>query len=71
MRLWGKRKEDVSVLADAFFQNDPYFPRPRDGGSVYKFFREGYLMVDQKNPERLEAFFSEIEKRDGVMTSGV
>lgn len=43
MREWGKALEGVSVLIDAFFQNDPYYPRPRVGDSAYNAFKEGYL----------------------------
>jgi hypothetical protein len=45
MRPWDRSYEKVSVLVDAFFQNDPYYPRPRDGGPIYRKFREGYLLA--------------------------
>lgn len=43
MREWGKALEGVSVLIDALFQNDPYYPKPRVGDSAYNAFKEGYL----------------------------
>jgi hypothetical protein len=76
MRPWNKDTDDVSVLADSFFLNDPYFPRPRDaresGGLMYAAFSEGYLTVGHRNPGlnrlsvRPDAFLEAIEKRDGI-----
>ncbi len=34
--------ECAEICADAFFLNDPYFPRPRGGEILYEAFREGY-----------------------------
>lgn len=70
MRKWDKSPEDISVLVDAFFQNDPYYPRPRDGGPMYRKFREGYLLAypPMDNCRVVaEMFLTAIEERDGVL----
>ncbi|KAA8913029.1 hypothetical protein FN846DRAFT_931516 [Sphaerosporella brunnea] len=70
MRPWGRSYEDVSVLVDAFFQNDPYYPRPRDGGSMYRGFREGYLLAyppTENSRVIAEAFLTAIEEKDGIV----
>ncbi|KAI6012977.1 hypothetical protein EDC04DRAFT_2760261 [Pisolithus marmoratus] len=43
VRNWKKTPEDVPTLVEAFFNNDPYYPRPVRGDSLYSQFKEGYL----------------------------
>jgi hypothetical protein len=70
MRPVDKSDDDLSVLVDAFFQNDPYYPRPRDGSSMYTCFRQGYLLAYPPTDTyrlKAEAFLAAIEKKDGLL----
>lgn len=42
MRKWGKAIEGIPTLVHAFFQSDPYYPRPRKQDPIYSAFKEGY-----------------------------
>lgn len=70
------------ALAKPFFDNDPYFPRPRPGEDLYECFRQGYLagatmdagtMAD-KARTRAEMFLRVIEEmqkdKDNTSLSG-
>jgi hypothetical protein len=65
MRLWGRIKEDIPTLVDAFFVNDPYYPRPDPEDPLYKRFRTGYMSAYPQAPKDAvdlgEAFLSAIE----------
>ncbi|KAI6101439.1 hypothetical protein EDD16DRAFT_1650482 [Pisolithus croceorrhizus] len=43
VRSWKKTSEDVPTLVEAFFTNDPYYPRPIRGDPLYAQFKGGYL----------------------------
>lgn len=43
VRSWKKTLEDVPTLVEAFFNNDPYYPRPIRGDPLYAQFKDGYL----------------------------
>lgn len=42
MRPWSREKADIDLLVASFFQNDPYYPRPRASDTLWETFREGY-----------------------------
>ena len=44
MRAW-KRIKEVLTLVDAFFINDPHYPRPDPNDPLYIQFKTGYLSV--------------------------
>jgi hypothetical protein len=46
--VWDKAEEGISGLVQAFFSNDPYYPRPRQTDNLYIAFKEAYL---QEYPE--------------------
>ena len=69
MRPWSKLCRDLSVLVDSYFQNDPYFPRPHDGGTMYKNFRQGYIQAYPQTDDGrglAQAFLKAIEEKDGI-----
>ncbi|TFY65728.1 hypothetical protein EVG20_g5370 [Dentipellis fragilis] len=43
VREWSKAVEDVGELVQAFFVNDPYYPRSRPDEPLYEAFEEAYL----------------------------
>ncbi|KIK25866.1 hypothetical protein PISMIDRAFT_96188 [Pisolithus microcarpus 441] len=45
VRSWEKTPKDVPMLVEAFFINDPYYPRPIPGNPLYAEFKRGYLSV--------------------------
>lgn len=46
--MWDKTEEGIPGLVQAFFSNDPYYPRPRQTDNLYMVFKEAYL---QEYPE--------------------
>ena len=42
MRAFDRAAGDVAELVDAFFVNDPYYPRPVPGDALYDSFKRGY-----------------------------
>ena len=44
-RQWSKARADIQELVDAFYTNDPYYPRARSDERQYNHFRLGYLAV--------------------------
>lgn len=64
-----KAIEGVSTLVDAFFQNDPYYPRPREHDSVHAAFKEGYRSSYPRTDDCLmiaDAFLAAIEDRQSM-----
>ena len=64
MRAFNKAHGDVAELADAFFTNDPYYPRPVPSDALYRAFKEGYMNscpVDYRT--RAALFLQAIEAR--------
>lgn len=43
MRNWNRTPEELQILVDAFFLNDPYYPRPRLFDAYYPIFKAAYL----------------------------
>ncbi|KAI1795427.1 hypothetical protein LXA43DRAFT_1058561 [Ganoderma leucocontextum] len=43
MSAYDRVAGDVSELVDAFFANDPYYPRPVSGDALYDTFKRGYI----------------------------
>ena len=41
--MWDKTEEGISGLVQAFFANDPYYPRPRQTDDLYILFKQAYL----------------------------
>ena len=59
MRAWKRTKKEVPTLVDAFFINDPYYPR---SDPLYIQFKTGYLSVYPQDVIDLgEAFLHAIE----------
>jgi Zinc finger protein len=62
MRAWKRTSEEIPTLVEAFFINDPYYPRPDPNDSLYVQFKAGYLSVYPENAIDLgEAFLHAIE----------
>lgn len=69
MRSWDRTVETVSILAQAFFDNDPYYPRPRPLEPLYEDFKAAYKEQVPADYQHLaDAFLRAIEitqaKRD-------
>ncbi|KAI0349356.1 hypothetical protein OH77DRAFT_1440469 [Trametes cingulata] len=43
VREFDRQSGDVTALVDAFFANDPYYPRPIPGEPLYDVFKQAYL----------------------------
>lgn len=62
MRSTKNSEEVVKMLADAFFANDPYYPRPRAQDKLYKAFRAAYMVTCSESQRHLAGqFLSMIE----------
>jgi hypothetical protein len=60
MRPWSRKKNEVHQLVEAFFNNDPYYPRPRPADPLYQKFCLGYLeahLKESKEAAELAEFF--------------
>lgn len=69
MRKWGKAIEGIPTLVDAFFQNDPYYPRPRKQDPIYSAFKEGYRSCYPETDDCLmiaDTFLAAIEGRQSM-----
>ena len=75
MRPWSRKKNEVHELVEAFFTNDPYYPRPRPEDPLYRKFCLGYLEADPKESmeatELAEAFLRAIEAEQAKRDSAV
>ncbi|THH28733.1 hypothetical protein EUX98_g5459 [Antrodiella citrinella] len=56
IRAWSKGP-DVSTLVSAFFENDPYYPRPVPNNQLYVSFKAGYLEACDPSDMTLAATF--------------
>ena len=64
MRAFDRDMGDVLELVDAFFVNDPYYPRPVPGEALYEGFKRGYVNAcPQTLRERAILFLQAIEAR--------
>ena len=65
MRTWKRNPNEIQQLVEAFYTNDPYYPRPNPGDPLYKEFSDGYLSAHPKEPRDAivvgEAFLRAIE----------
>ena len=62
MRTWKRTKEEIPTLVEAFFTNDPYYPRPDPTDPLYVQFKTGYLSVYPQDATDLgEVFLHAIE----------
>ncbi|KAI0653716.1 hypothetical protein C8Q70DRAFT_927108 [Cubamyces menziesii] len=43
MQSFNKSHNDVTPLVEAFFSNDPYYPRPIPGDQLYQRFKQAYI----------------------------
>ncbi|KAF8223692.1 hypothetical protein L208DRAFT_1445244 [Tricholoma matsutake] len=43
MRVWSRDQDKIHQLIEAFFTNDPYYPRPRLNDQLYQMFCIGYM----------------------------
>lgn len=75
MRPWSRKEDGVHQLVDAFFSNDPYYPRPRRGDPLYQKFCLGYLeatlKVSKEDAELAKAFLHAIEAEQATRDSAV
>lgn len=66
MRTWKRNPNEIQQLVDAFYTNDPYYPRPNPNDTLYKEFGNGYLSAHPKESRDAtdvgEAFLRAIEK---------
>ena len=75
MRPWSRKKNEVHQLVEAFFSNDPYYPRPRPADPLYQKFCLGYQEAHPKGSEEaaeiaevfLRALETEQSKRDSTV----
>ena len=68
MRPWTREKIEINLLVDSFFQNDPYYPRPRTTDPLYRFCK-GYTSAYSEDGQELasailQAFQQEQAQRD-------
>lgn len=67
MRTFDKDRGDVALLVDAFFSNDPYYPRPTPGDPLYDEFKRSYVgSCPMKHLARAECFLGAIEDRQAA-----
>ena len=73
MRPWSWKKDEIHQLVEAFFINDPYYPRPED--PLYQNFCLGYLEIHSKESkeatELAEVFLRAIEAEQAKRDSAV
>lgn len=70
MRQWSKVTADIQKLVDAFYTNDPYYPRARPDEHLYNHFRLGYLAVyPEEAIEIANAFLEAIEAEQATRDS--
>jgi hypothetical protein len=71
MRQWSKARADIQELVDAFYSNDPYYPRARPDEYLYSQFRLGYLAAyPEEAIEIAHAFLQAIEAEQAIRDSG-
>ncbi|KAI1784384.1 hypothetical protein LXA43DRAFT_1123527 [Ganoderma leucocontextum] len=64
MRAFHRDEGDVSEPVDAFFANDPYYPRPVPGDALYDSFKRGYIgACPSETRERAALFLQAIQAR--------
>jgi hypothetical protein len=72
MRTWRRTRNEIPQLVDAFFINDPYYPRPNPADPLYHEFSNGYFSAVPKEfkdaKEVGEAFLRAIEKEQATRT---
>lgn len=69
MRPWTREKAEINLVVDSFFQNDPYYPRPRTTDPLYQQFCKGYTSAYSEDGQALasavlQAFRQEQAQRD-------
>ena len=70
MRAFDRDEGDISELVDAFFVNDPYYPRPVPGDALYDGFKQGYMNACPPHlRERAVLFLLAIEVRQAEKRS--
>ena len=73
MRTWKRNPNEIKQLVDAFYTNDPYYPRPNPNDLLYKEFSNGYLSAHPKESRDAidvgEAFLRAIENEQRRRTS--
>jgi hypothetical protein len=70
MRKWSKARADIQKLVDAFYSNDPYYPRARPDECLYSQFRLGYLAAyPEEAIEIAYAFLQAIEAEQAIRDS--
>ena len=57
MRVWTKEKGRIHQLVEAFFTNDPYYPRPRPNDQLYQMFCTGYMEAHSMDAVELATAF--------------
>ena len=62
MRTWKRNPNEIQQLVEAFYTNDPYYPRPNPDDPLYKDFSNGYLSAHPEESKDVgEAFLRAIE----------
>ena len=57
MRTWKRNPNEIQQLVEAFYTNDPYYPRPNPDDLLYKEFSNDYLSAHPEESEDVgEAF---------------
>jgi hypothetical protein len=60
IRAFDKDSGDVSELVEAFFSNDPYYPRPVTNDTLYNIFRQSYMTSCPRERRARGALFFEV-----------
>jgi hypothetical protein len=64
MRRFDVKDDPIDTLVDAFFANDPYYPRPRTDDALYSAFNAGYVAAcPEEWRARGQEFLATIEAR--------
>jgi len=70
MRTWNRAKDEIPHLVDAFFINDPYYPRAHPTDPLYREFKDGYQSAYPEFMVELgQAFLCAIEEEQARRSS--
>ncbi|KIM47499.1 hypothetical protein M413DRAFT_6825 [Hebeloma cylindrosporum] len=75
LRPWSREKNEIHLLVEAFFINDPYYPRPRPEDARYQKFcldyLEAYPKESKEATELAQSFLHAIETEQAKRDSAV
>ena len=62
MRSFSEVPPDIPALVNAFFSNDPYYPRPFASDPLYMAFKRGYMLAYGDNCDHGLSFLKAVEE---------